>query len=93
MMAGCGFCGTAAQSCTVQAYAEAEATQIAPFSYTQLVFAGGFGFLVFGEVPDGWTVAGAAIVIASTLYIARRRATLGQPPQPITATPDVTPPA
>jgi drug/metabolite transporter (DMT)-like permease len=30
------------------------------------------GFLVFGELPDIWTVAGAAIIIASGLYTAHR---------------------
>jgi drug/metabolite transporter (DMT)-like permease len=32
----------------------------------------GLGYLVFGDVPNGWTLAGAAIVIASGLYLIHR---------------------
>lgn len=48
----------------------------APFRYTALVWAAILGFAVFGEVPDGWTMAGAAIVIGSgvfTIYRERKR--------------------
>jgi drug/metabolite transporter (DMT)-like permease len=30
------------------------------------------GFLIFGEVPDAWTVVGAAFIVASGLYTAHR---------------------
>ena len=45
---------------------------LAPFSYTQLVWVSTLGFLVFGEVPDAWTVAGAAFIVGSGLYTAHR---------------------
>ena len=32
----------------------------------------GFGFFIFGQFPDGWTLAGAAIIVASGLYILHR---------------------
>jgi len=47
-------------------YAEAGAVQ--PYNYTLLVWATLFGFLVFGDMPDRWTILGAAIVVASGLY-------------------------
>jgi drug/metabolite transporter (DMT)-like permease len=47
-------------------YAEAGAVQ--PYSYTLLVWAAVLGVAVFGDVPDGWTIAGATIVVASGLY-------------------------
>ena len=40
--------------------------------YTQLVWATTAGYLVFGDVPTGWTLLGAAIVIASGLYLLHR---------------------
>jgi drug/metabolite transporter (DMT)-like permease len=43
-----------------------------------LVFAGIIGFLVFAEVPDRYTLVGAAIIIGSTLYIAYREAQLSR---------------
>ena len=37
------------------------------------------GYLVFGDTPDGWTLAGATIVIASGIYLVHReRVTAGQ---------------
>jgi drug/metabolite transporter (DMT)-like permease len=40
--------------------------------YTQLLWAVTFGYLVFGNVPSHWTLAGAAIVVASGLYLLYR---------------------
>jgi drug/metabolite transporter (DMT)-like permease len=50
----------------------APAAVIAPFDYSALVFSIGYGFLFWGEVPDWMLLAGAAIVVASGLYILRR---------------------
>lgn len=41
---------------------------IAPFRYTSLIWAIALGFLVFGNLPDGWTLLGAAIVIGAGLF-------------------------
>ena len=45
---------------------------LAPFTYTQLVWVTGLGILLFGAIPDRWTVAGATVIVASSLYIAHR---------------------
>jgi drug/metabolite transporter (DMT)-like permease len=45
---------------------------LAPFSYTQLLWVSLLGFFIFGEVPDVWTVTGAAFIVASGLYTAHR---------------------
>ncbi len=68
--------GVLAQVCVIRAYRAGEATAVTPFAYAQLLFAGVFGFALFGEVPDAVAVAGAAIIVASTLYIVRREARL-----------------
>ena len=47
-------------------YAEASAVQ--PYAYTLLVWVTILGFVMFGDVPDGWTILGAAIVVLSGLY-------------------------
>ena len=39
-----------------------------PYSYTLLVWVTILGALVFGDIPDHWTLAGAAIIVASGLY-------------------------
>ena len=41
-------------------------------SYTQLVWVSILGFMVFGELPDVWTVVGAAFIVGSGLYTAHR---------------------
>ncbi|NBB82657.1 MAG: EamA family transporter [Alphaproteobacteria bacterium] len=78
-----GLLGVGSQAAVVRAYRTGEATAVAPFDYSRLLVAALFGFLVFAEVPDVWTIAGAAVIVGSTVYIARREATLGrQPPGP-----------
>jgi len=56
----------------VLAYRHGNASVIAPFSYVQLLWAGTLGYLVFGALPDSWTILGACIIAASGLYTAYR---------------------
>src|SRR3954470_7859284 len=67
-----GVASTAGQWIVVLAFRYADASVLAPFSYTQLVWVSILGFFVFGEVPDVWTIAGAAVIVASGLYTAHR---------------------
>ena len=64
--------GAAAQFCLIRAYALAEAAVIAPFGYAGLLFATGWGFSLYGEVPDGWTVVGALVIVGAGLYVWHR---------------------
>jgi drug/metabolite transporter (DMT)-like permease len=67
-----GLFFTVGQWLVVLAYRHGSASVIAPFSYAQLIWAGVLGYLVFGALPDRWTVAGAGIIAASGLYTAYR---------------------
>jgi drug/metabolite transporter (DMT)-like permease len=67
-----GLTSTAGQWIVVLAFRYADASVLAPFSYTQLLWVSILGFLVFGEVPGVWTVTGAAFIVASGLYTAHR---------------------
>jgi drug/metabolite transporter (DMT)-like permease len=67
-----GVASTAGQWIVVLAFRYADASVLAPFSYTQLLWVSILGFFVFGEVPDVWTVTGAAFIVASGLYTAHR---------------------
>jgi drug/metabolite transporter (DMT)-like permease len=69
-----GVLGALAQSFWIRAYRAGEASAVAPFDYLRLLFAGLAGFLLFAESPDLWTLIGAAIIVASAVYIARREA-------------------
>jgi len=67
-----GVASTAGQWIVVLAFRYGDASLLAPFSYTQLLWVSILGFLIFGEVPDVWTVTGAAFIVASGLYTAHR---------------------
>jgi drug/metabolite transporter (DMT)-like permease len=67
-----GVASTAGQWIVVLAFRYAGASVLAPFSYSQLVWVSILGFMIFGEVPDVWTVVGAAFIVASGLYTAHR---------------------
>lgn len=56
----------------ILAHRIAPASVLSPFIYTQLVWVIMAGFFVFGDLPNRWTMAGAAIVIASGLYLLYR---------------------
>lgn len=71
----------------IKAYSVAEAGIIQPFSYFQLVFIGVIGVVFFAERPDGWTLAGAAVILSAGLYALLREARLARaapraPPAP-----------
>jgi drug/metabolite transporter (DMT)-like permease len=53
----------------ILAYERAQASMLAPFSYTQLVGATVIGWGGFGDAPDRWTLVGGAIVGGSGLYL------------------------
>jgi drug/metabolite transporter (DMT)-like permease len=54
-----------------------ELSAVMPFRYVRLVFAIILGMTLFGERPDGWTLAGSAVIVGSGLYaFARERARL-----------------
>jgi drug/metabolite transporter (DMT)-like permease len=52
--------------------AAGDAAAMAPVDYIRLVFAAAVGFFLFAEVPTVWTILGAAVVVASTLFITWR---------------------
>ena len=56
----------------IMAHKRAPAAILAPFIYTQIVWMIIAGYLVFGDVPNHWTLAGVAVVIASGLYLLSR---------------------
>jgi len=57
----------------IRAYDYASATLLAPFTYSGLVWAMLLGLLVFGNFPDGWSLAGIAVIVVSGLFLASRQ--------------------
>jgi drug/metabolite transporter (DMT)-like permease len=58
--------------CLSKAYCMAEASAIAPFEFTYIIWAVVFGFLFWNEVPGVTTIVGILILISSSLYISYR---------------------
>lgn len=69
-----GIFGCIAQVLLIRAFALAEASAIAPFGYTGLIWAGFWGWLIWGQLPDRWTVLGALIIVGAGLYVWFREA-------------------
>lgn len=63
-----------AHTLMIEAFRRGEATLVAPFKYSSLLWATLLGYLFFGELPDLWTLAGAFIIVLSGLYVFRREA-------------------
>ncbi|MBT6275252.1 MAG: DMT family transporter [Chromatiales bacterium] len=70
--AATGLLGGIRHYFVVKAYEHAPASVISPFFYCELVGVTALGFFVFGDFPDHRTWLGAAIIVASGLYIAHR---------------------
>ncbi len=73
-----GLFGFFGHALMVVAYRYAEAVKLAPVVYSQIFYATALGWLVFGTVPTASTAVGAAIIIASGLYIWARERQLRQ---------------
>jgi len=77
LLVAVGLLGLGAQAMFIRAFWVGEASFVAPFDYSKLLLAGLIGFLLFGERPDLWSLVGAAVIVAATVYIARREGQLG----------------
>lgn len=77
-----GIAGLAAQSCYIKGMAIGDTTAMAPIDYSRLIFALLVGFVLFQDIPNPLAMAGAAVVIASTLFITFREARLKLPKRP-----------
>lgn len=69
---GLAVFGTAGITLMTQAFRFAPAAVVAPFDYTALLWATLLGYLLWDEIPDAATYLGAAIIIASGIYIVWR---------------------
>ena len=74
VLAGCGIVGGAANYAMVKSFSLADISAVQPMTFLNIVSASILGFIVFADVPDLWTFVGAAIIVASTSYIAHREA-------------------
>ncbi len=77
LLVGLGLIGGVAQLVVTAAFRYADAAVLAPFDYAQILWGSALGYLIWSEVPAGTLWIGAAVLVASGLYIAHREAKLG----------------
>jgi drug/metabolite transporter (DMT)-like permease len=77
-MAAIGALGAAGHLILIEALRVAPASLIAPITYSQIVWALILGYLVFGDLPDLWMLAGCTVIIGSGLFVFYREAVLGK---------------
>lgn len=67
-----GFIGGFGHFLLIKAYKQATTSALAPYPYSQMIWMVALGYLVFGDLPDRWTLVGALIIVGSGLYILHR---------------------
>lgn len=71
-LAGSGLLVGLAHYLIIESFRLGEAALVSPFKYANVLWAGLFGYMLFGDLPNVSTVIGAAIIISSGLYILHR---------------------
>ena len=72
LLCGLAVSGFLAQLAITEAFAHGEASRVAPFEYSALAWGVGLDWVLWHVLPDRYTLMGAAIIIASGLYLIRR---------------------
>jgi len=67
-----GSCSVIAWIGIIGGYRRAAPALLAPFEYTALVGGALAGYLIWDEIPDRWVLTGAAVIIASGLFVVYR---------------------
>ena len=74
---GIGILGGIGQILLTQSYRYADASLVAPFDYTTMLWALPIGWLLFGQLPDRYVLIGGAIVAAAGIFVIWRERQLG----------------
>lgn len=68
----CGLLGSSGHYCLTRSYAAADISATQSTKFLELVWSAVMGWLIFSDIPSASTVAGGAVICASTLWVARR---------------------
>jgi len=72
VLVGVAVSGFLGQLAVTEAFRRGEASAIAPFEYSALAYGLGLDWMLWRTLPDGFTLLGAAIIVASGIYLVRR---------------------
>ncbi len=73
-----GMVNAASHLTLIRAFEHAPASKLAPFSYTQIVWATLVAYVAFGDFPDSWSLTGIGVIAASGIYVATRMRRIGR---------------
>ena len=76
------FAGFGGQLAITEAFRHGQASAVAPFEYTALAWGLGVDWLIWDTLPDGYTLIGGAIIIASGLYVVRHERSISAKANP-----------
>jgi len=77
LLAVVGFLGISGQSMITHGLGQGDATVLVPLDYSRIIYSAVLGYLLFGELPGLWSLAGMALIVSASLYLVlteRRRA-------------------
>ncbi len=77
LLVAIGLLGGVAQLILTESYRHADASLIAPFEYTTILWATLLGYAMFGDVPSPSVALGAGIVVAAGIFVILRERQLG----------------
>lgn len=72
LLVALGLLAAVGETLVIMALGVAEAVIVAPVQYVLIIWGTLYGFLIFGHLPDIWTIVGAAIIVATGLYVFHR---------------------
>jgi len=75
----CGFLGASGHYCMTRSFRVADISAVQSVKFLELLWAALLGFFMFGTLPGVWTIAGGAVILASTLWLARRESRVATP--------------
>ncbi len=70
----CGSLGSSGHYCMTRAFKAADISATQPVKFLELVWASLLGWILFGDLPTAWTLAGGAVIATATIWLARREA-------------------
>ena len=76
LVAICSAINLVSNICLAKAYQTAEVSWLAPFDYSYLVFAAFWGFIMWDQVPDVYSILGMSLIAGSGIFVAWREKTL-----------------
>ena len=64
-----GILGILGQTMITHGLSQGDATVLVPLDYSRIIYSAALGYLLFGELPGLWSLAGMAVILSASLYL------------------------